>query len=161
MSGKLTCFTALFPYQVAYLYEPTDIIKQGLISTSIGAGLVAGQFFGSWIAVPGGMLKYKQIFYMAGLCAFTAGLAGSTTNENIGTAMAVLSGVFIGLLEVTVSTAVTIVIDDQSEIGTASGVFGSLRAAFGVLASTLTSATSRFAIALTLHLKLQFTPQSS
>lgn len=41
----------------------------------------------------------------------------------------------VGLLEVAVSTAVTIVIDDQSEIGTASGVFGSIRAVSGVLAS--------------------------
>lgn len=80
-------------------------------------------------------MKYKQIFYMSGLCAFTAGLAGSTGSAAVGTAMAVLAGVFIGLLEVTVSTAVTIVIDDQSEIGTAGGVFGSLRAMFGVIAS--------------------------
>ena len=85
------------------------------------------------------MLKYKQIFYMCGLCAFTAGLAGSTSSPAVGTAMAVLAGVFIGLLEVTVSTAVTIVIDDQSEMGTAAGVFGSLRAASGVLASEFTT----------------------
>lgn len=43
----------------------------------------------------------------------------------------------VGLLEVVVSTAVTIVIDDQSEIGTAAGVFGSIRASSGVLASKL------------------------
>jgi hypothetical protein len=41
----------------------------------------------------------------------------------------------VGVLEVFVSTAVTIVIDDQSEIGLAAGVFGSIRAAAGVLAS--------------------------
>lgn len=129
---------ALFPYQVAYLYT-TDVVKQGLISTSIGAGLVAGQVLGSVIAVPGGNLRYKQIFYMSGLCAFTAGLAGSTESEAVGTAMAIFAGFFIGLLEVTVSTSVLIVLDDQSEIGTAGGVFGSLRAAFGVLGSKSSS----------------------
>lgn len=41
----------------------------------------------------------------------------------------------VGLLELFVSTAVTVVIEDQSEIGTASGVFGSIRASAGVLAS--------------------------
>lgn len=44
-------------------------------------------------------------------------------------------GFMVGLLELVVSGAVTIVIDDQSEIGTAAGVFGSIRAAAGVLAS--------------------------
>lgn len=43
----------------------------------------------------------------------------------------------VGLLEVVVSSAVTVVIDDQSEIGAAAGVFGSIRAAAGVLASKL------------------------
>lgn len=113
----------------------TDPVKQGLISTCIGSGVVAGQFIGSWIAVPGGFLKYKTIFYTAGLCAFTAALAGATTNKNVGSGVAVVAGLFIGLLEVTVSTVVTIVIDDQSEMGTAAGVFGSLRATFGVIAS--------------------------
>lgn len=41
----------------------------------------------------------------------------------------------VGFLETVVSTAVTIVIDDQSEIGTGAGVYGSIRAAAGVLAS--------------------------
>lgn len=123
----------LFPYQVAYLYTQ-DVVKGGLISTTIGAGVVSGQFFGSWIAVPGGHLKYKVIFYTAGLCAFAGGLAGSTRSENVGEALAYCTGLMIGLLEVTISTVVTIVIDDQSEIGTASGVFGSIRGAAGVIA---------------------------
>lgn len=124
----------LFPTQVAYLYT-TDIVKGGLISTTIGAGVVSGQFFGSWIAVPGGFLKLKVVFYTVGLCAFTASLAGSTHSSKVGEALAYCTGLMIGLLEVTISTVVTIVIDDQSEIGTAAGVFGSIRGAAGVLGS--------------------------
>lgn len=41
----------------------------------------------------------------------------------------------VGLLEVVVSTAITIVIDDQSEIGSGAGIYGSIRAAAGVMAS--------------------------
>lgn len=80
-------------------------------------------------------MKFKLIFYTAGLCAFAGGLAGSTHSVGIGEALAYCTGLFIGLLEVTISTVVTIVIDDQSEIGTAAGVFGSLRGAAGVIAS--------------------------
>lgn len=126
--------SVLFPTQVAYLYT-TDIVKGGLISTTIGAGVVSGQFFGSWIAVPGGFLKLKVIFYTVGLCGFTASLAGSTHSSAVGEALAYCTGLMIGLLEVTISTVVTIVIDDQSEIGTAAGVFGSIRGAAGVLGS--------------------------
>ncbi len=96
---------------------------------------MSGQFIGSFVAVPGGYLKYKLIFYTAGLCAFAGGLAGSTSSVVVGEALAYCTGLMIGLLEVTISTVVTIVIDDQSEMGTAAGVFGSTRGAAGVLAS--------------------------
>lgn len=119
---------------VAALYT-VDIVRGGLIASCIGSGVCAGQFIGSWLAVPGGMLKYKLIFISCALCAFVAGLAGATNSEATGSALAVCGGFAVGFLEVIVSTAVTIVIDDQSEIGTAAGVFGSIRAAAGVLAS--------------------------
>lgn len=119
---------------VAALYT-TDIIEGGLVATCIGAGVVAGQFIGAWIAVPGGMLRLKLIFISCALCAFIAGLAGATNSQATGSALAVCGGLAVGLLEVIVSTVVTIIIDDQSEIGTAAGVFGSIRAAAGVLAS--------------------------
>jgi hypothetical protein len=98
-------------------------------------GVCAGQFLGSWLAVPGGHLRFKLIFVSAGLCAFVAALAGASDSQATGSALAVCAGLMVGLLEVVVSTVVTIVIDDQSEIGTAAGVFGSIRAAAGVLAS--------------------------
>lgn len=123
---------------VAALYTQ-DVITAGLVASCIGSGVCAGQFIGSWIAVPGGMLKYKLIFISCGLCAFVAGLAGATDSQATGSALAVMGGVMVGLLEVIVSTAVTIVIDDQSEIGTAAGVFGSIRAAAGVLATGIFS----------------------
>ena len=126
--------TVLFPQMVAFLYT-TDIVEGGLVSCCVGGGVVAGQFFGSWLAVPGGHLKYKLMFVTAGLCAFVAGLAGATNSQALGSTLAVLSGLMVGLLEVSVSTMVTIVIEDQSEMGTGAGVFGSLRGAGGVLAS--------------------------
>lgn len=124
----------LFPVMVASLYTQ-DIVEGGLISCAIGGGVCCGQFIGSWIAVPGGRMKYKLMFVTAGLTAFTAGLAGCTENKAAGSACATLAGICVGVLEVMVSTTVTIVLDDQSEMGTGAGVFGSLRGAGGVLAS--------------------------
>ncbi|KAF2168747.1 hypothetical protein M409DRAFT_52771 [Zasmidium cellare ATCC 36951] len=128
----------LFPVMVASLYT-TDIVRGGLISCAIGGGVCCGQFIGSWIAVPGGHMKWKLIFVTAGLTGFTAGLAGSTENEAAGSACATLAGICVGVLEVMVSTTVTIVLDDQSEMGTGAGVFGSLRGAGGVLATAIYS----------------------
>ena len=119
---------------VSVLYT-TDVVRGGLLSSCIGCGVAAGQFTGSLIAVPGGMLRLKIIFFSCGITAFTAGLAGATGSENVGIAMAVCTGFCVGVLEVIISTAITIVIEDQSEIGAAGGVFGSIRSAAGVLAS--------------------------
>jgi hypothetical protein len=119
---------------VATLFT-TDVVRGGLISCAIGGGVCGGQFLGAWLAVPGGHLKYKLIFVNAGLLAFIGGLAGAGQNEAIASALATCGAIMVGMLEVTVSTIVTIVIDDQSEMGTAAGVFGSIRSAGGVLAS--------------------------
>jgi hypothetical protein len=119
---------------VATLYT-TDIVEAGLVSCATGGGVCGGQFIGSFIAVPGGKLRIKLIVISAGLCAFTAGLAGATDSQATGSALATCAGLCIGMLEVIISTVVTIVLDDQSEIGTGAGVFGSLRGADGVIAS--------------------------
>ncbi|KAK3672123.1 hypothetical protein LTR78_008094 [Recurvomyces mirabilis] len=126
----------LFPYMVGSLYT-SDPIKGGLVASCIGAGVCAGQTIGSWIAVPGGHMKLKLIVISSGLCAFVAALSGATDSQAIGSALAVCAGLMVGLLEVIVSTIVTIVIADQSEIGAAAGVFGSIRSLAGVLATAI------------------------
>lgn len=134
--GGMVYYSAnvLFPIMVSALYT-TDPIRAGLVSCAIGGGVCSGQTIGSFIAVPGGHLRYKMIFVTAGLTAFTAALAGCLDNEAAGAACATMAGFFIGVLEVVISTMVTIVLDDQSEMGTGAGVFGSLRGAGGVIAS--------------------------
>ena len=129
---------ALFPIMVATLYT-TNVVRAGLVSSCVGGGVCAGQFIGSLIATPGGRFRFKLIFVSCGTCAFVGALAGTTRNQAMGEALAVCAGFMVGVLEVCVSTAVTIVIDDQSEIGMAAGVFGSIRAVAGVLASKYTS----------------------
>ncbi|EME43735.1 hypothetical protein DOTSEDRAFT_171572 [Dothistroma septosporum NZE10] len=138
--GGIVYYSAntLFPYMVAALYT-TDVVEAGLVASCVGGGVCAGQFLGSWLAVPGGHFRVKLIAVSCGVCAFVAGLAGATDSQATGSALAVCAGLMVGILEVFVSTAVTIVIDDQSEIGLAAGVFGSIRAFAGVLATAIFS----------------------
>lgn len=145
---------------VVTLFE-TDIIRSGLVSCAVGGGVCAGQFIGAWIAVPGGHLKLKLIFSAAGTMGFVAAMAGATDNEQMATALAICSGLMVGLLESIVSTAVTVVIDDQSEIGLAAGVSGSIRAAASVLASKFLSFSSDLIYSfLTLPFQPLFTSRS-
>lgn len=76
---------------VATLFE-TDVVRGGLVSCAVGGGVCTGQFLGSWLAVPGGHLKFKLIFVTASMMAFLAGLAGATDSENTAVALAVIAG---------------------------------------------------------------------
>ena len=76
---------------VATLFE-MDIVRSGLVSCALGGGVCAGQSIGSWLAVPGGHLKYKLIFVTGGMLAFLAGLAGATEHEGTAVALAVMAG---------------------------------------------------------------------
>ena len=118
---------------VATLFT-TDIVRAGLLSCAIGGGVGAGQFSASLWASPGGLFRWKLFLSVAACTAFTAGLAGAKT-EATASALAVMSAFFIGALESLAGVAVTMVLKDQTEIGVAVGVYGSIRSVAGVLAS--------------------------
>jgi hypothetical protein len=126
---------------VATLFT-TDIVKAGLLSCAIGGGVGAGQFSASLWASPGGVFRWKLFFSVAACTAFTAGLAGAKT-QGTASALAVMSAFFIGALESLAGVAVTMVLKDQTEIGVAVGVYGSIRSVAGVLASKYVRMTSR------------------
>lgn len=111
-----------------------DIVRGGLLSCAIGGGVAAGQFSASLWATPGGFFRWKLFLSVCACTAFTAGLAGAKT-EATASALAVMSAFFIGALESLAGVALTIVIKDQTEIGVAVGVYGSIRSIAGALAS--------------------------
>lgn len=120
---------------VAALFT-TSITKVGLLSVAIGGGVGLGQFGASLVATPGGMLRWK-IFTAVLVCtACTAGLAGAT-EQATASGLATVAAICIGALESFAGVAVTIVIKDQTEIGTAAGVYGSIRSLGGVLATAI------------------------
>lgn len=114
----------------------SDIVYGGLISCAVGGGVCIGQFTGTLIATPGGFIRLKLIIICAMMCAFIGGIAGAGQSQQIASALAVMGSISVGLLESIGNGIVTIIIDDQSEMGTAVGVYGSIRSAGGVLAST-------------------------
>lgn len=131
----LTSKPVLYPTMVAALFT-TSITKVGLLSVAIGGGVGLGQFGASLVATPGGMLRWK-IFAAVVICtATTAALAGAT-KEATASGLAVVASICIGALESFAGVAVTIVIKDQTEIGTAAGVYGSIRSVGGVLATAI------------------------
>lgn len=124
----------IFPAMVDALFT-TDIVYGGLLSCAIGAGTCLGQFTGCLVATPGGLINYKLMLSAAMMCAFIGGIAGAGESKSIATALAVMGSFSVGLLESIGNGMVTIILDDQTEMGAAVGVYGSIRSAGGVLAS--------------------------
>lgn len=118
---------------VAALFT-TDIVEQGLMSVAIGGGVALGQLGASMLATPGGMLRWKIFASVLISTIFTAALAGAKT-PSAASGLSVIASICVGALESFAGVAVTIVIKDQTEIGTAAGAYGSIRSAAGVLAS--------------------------
>lgn len=113
----------------------TDIVEGGLLSCAIGGGVALGQFLGAFFATYGGFIRWKLLFTCVCMTAFTGALAGVTLDRPAASALATLSAIMIGAMESLAITLVTIVIANQSELGTGAGVFGSLRSMCGVVAS--------------------------
>ena len=124
----------IYPTMIATLFS-TDIVYGGLLSCAIGGGTAAGQFGGSLIATPGGHMRWKLIFVTACLTAFVGGMAGARQDQAVASALITLGSASLGAIEALAIGVVTIVIDDQKEMGVASGVFSSLRSVGGVVAS--------------------------
>lgn len=93
----------IFPQMVATIFT-ADVVEGGLLSCTVGGGACAGYFIGSWIAVPGGHMKYKLMFAAAGLCAFVGGVAGAVESQATASALATCGGIMVGLLEIMAST---------------------------------------------------------
>lgn len=120
---------------VATLFT-TSVVKVGLLTCGIGGGVAAGQFTSALWAKPGGLFRWKLFFSVVACTAFTAALAAAKT-QPVASGLVVLSAYFIGALEGLVGIGITMVIEDQRDIGVAVGVYGSIRSVMGVLASKL------------------------
>ncbi|KAK5717217.1 hypothetical protein LTR15_009106 [Elasticomyces elasticus] len=133
----------IYPTMVGALFTD-DIVKAGLLTCVIGGGVAAGAFTSNLWAKSGGHFRWKLFFAVVACTAFSGALAGAKT-ETKASALACVASYFIGSVEGLVGSAITIVVDDQTELGVAVGVYGSIRSIFGVLATSIfaTILTSR------------------
>ena len=120
---------------VATLFT-SDIVEGGLLTCGIGGGVAAGQFTSVLYAKPGGFFRWKLFFSVVACTIFTASLAAAKTQATA-SGLIVLSAYFIGVLEGLIGIGITIILEDQTEIGVAVGVYGSIRSVMGALASEL------------------------
>jgi len=127
-------FQDLYPMMVSMIFT-SDLVYSGILTCTVLAGTVGGQMLGTATAVVGGHIKWKLVFACTAMTAFNGGMAGVGENKHLATALSFLGALMVGALEGYAIGLVTIVIDDQREIGAAAGVFGSLRTIGAVVSS--------------------------
>jgi len=128
--------TVLWPTIIGTVYT-TNVLAIGWQSSVVGGGILLGQCFGGFALsyVP----KVKWQTMIASCLAFAFVTALSSINENghaAFIALGVLGCVSIGFVDNITFPGVTLVIEPQ-DIGLATGVLGSIRAAGGAIAQAL------------------------
>ncbi|KIW76455.1 hypothetical protein Z517_11201 [Fonsecaea pedrosoi CBS 271.37] len=129
--------TVIYPTTLTVLYS-TDTMKVGWLSCAVGGGVQAGQVIGGLIAMRIGHINWQMVFASIVMAVFIGGLAAQTKDTlALSTAFATLGSFGVGYIENLAATAATFVIKDQKQMGTSNGIFGSIRSAGGVLATTI------------------------
>ncbi|KIW81115.1 hypothetical protein Z517_04138 [Fonsecaea pedrosoi CBS 271.37] len=139
--------TVIYPVSLGVFFS-SDPMTVGWLSCAVGGGTLAGQVIGGLLAMRIGYIKYQMIFTTLFMAAFIGGLAAQTKDtQALSSAFATLGSFGVGYIEILAATAATFVIKDQKQMGTPNGIFGSIRSAGGVLATTiyLTILTNRMA----------------
>ncbi|KAI1615939.1 fungal trichothecene efflux pump [Exophiala viscosa] len=129
--------TVIYPTALTVLYT-TDTMKVGWLSCAVGGGTLSGQVIGGLIAMRIGHIKYQMIFAATIMSVFIGALAAQTKETvHLSSAFATLGCFGLGYVEILAATAATFVIKNQKQMGTPNGIFGSIRSAGGVLATTI------------------------
>ncbi|KAJ4354329.1 uncharacterized protein N0V89_006064 [Didymosphaeria variabile] len=126
----------IWPSMVATLYSPGHgFMWAGWMSCISNSGILFGEFVGAFFKRRTDV-QIKVVFFIGSV--FLAAMAASTPDTPIMAAVFVfLAAAFIGWNEILNSTVATIVINDQREIGTATGIAGSARSFISTICSTV------------------------
>ena len=126
----------LWPSMVATLYAGTHShMWVGLVSCLSNCGILFGEYVGAW-GKRRTDIQIRVVFTCGS--AFLASMAACTPNTPaMACVLAFLATAFIGYNEILNSTVATICIDDQREIGTATGAGGSARSFISTICSTV------------------------
>lgn len=128
--------TVLWPTIIGTVYT-TNVMTIGWQSSVVGGGVLCGQAIGGIFISYVPKVKYQTIIASVLAMAFVSSLASISQNGHAAViAFGVLGCVAIGFVDNITFPGVTLVIEPQ-DIGLATGVLGSIRAAGGAIAQAL------------------------
>lgn len=130
-------FAIVWPQMVFTLYT-SDLTHGGWLSCVTGSAINCGQIVGGALSRQIGKQRWQLTITAVLTCAFLGGAACATPhNQNTIIALLFLGCFSVGWLESVGLAMSGILVEDQSEIGTAVGVAGSIRSAVSTIASTV------------------------
>lgn len=126
----------LWPTIISTVYS-TDVMTIGWHSSAVGGGILCGQVLSGFAISYIPKVKFQTIIAACLSFAFVTALASISEESNASfIAFGVLGCIAIGFVDNVTFPGVTLVIEPQ-DIGLASGVLGSIRAAGGAIAQAL------------------------
>lgn len=130
----------VWPSMAANVYANGRAMWAGWAGTLVGIGITIGEIIGGTLAKHIGRFKY-QLLALITVSTISLGTMTTCTPDTPKTAMGLvfLASTAVGWAESIVLPACNICIEDQNEIGTATGIAGSLRSAISTVASTIYS----------------------
>lgn len=131
-------FALVWPSMVTVLYEDDDPMTATWYSSFVGLFIIVGEVVGGVVAKPIGNLKWQCIITVAISGIFFGATATSTPDSRVRTTTFVALGTFfISWAESLAITIVTISAWDQSKLGSASGLAGSIRFFISSISATV------------------------
>ncbi|KAH8736418.1 fungal trichothecene efflux pump-domain-containing protein [Ilyonectria robusta] len=131
-------FALVWPSMVTVLYEDGDPMTAAWYSSFVGLFIIIGEVVGGVVAKPIGNLKLQCIVTVALSGIFFGATATSTPDSRVrATTFVALGTFFIGWAESLAITIVTIAAWDQSKLGSASGLAGSIRFFISSISATV------------------------
>lgn len=130
-------FAIVWPRMVFTLYT-SDLTHGGWLSCVTGSAINCGQIIGGAFSRQIGKQRWQLVGAAIFTGAFLGGAACATpSNENTVIGLLFIGCFSVGWLESVRLAMSGILVEDQSEIGTAVGVAGSIRSAVSTIASTI------------------------
>ncbi|KPM45406.1 hypothetical protein AK830_g1218 [Neonectria ditissima] len=131
-------FALVWPSMVTVLYEDGDPMTAAWYSSFVGLFIIIGEVVGGVVAKPIGNLKLQCIITVALSGIFFGATATSTPDSRVrATTFVALGTFFIGWAESLAISIVTIAAWDQSKLGSASGLAGSIRFFISSISATV------------------------
>lgn len=130
-------FSIIFPQMVFGLYT-SDRFYGSALSCVVGACIVMGQIIGGILSKWIGKQKWQLVVSTLAFTGLLGGVACATVdNQGTVTGLLITGCFFVGWVESIGLAMSGILIDDQSEIGAAVGIAGTVRSAVSSIAATI------------------------